>query len=149
MPTDGENKRLKLFKQFAKNFEFVRPYLEKNHGLSYNGELVACPICLTLFTEHALNQDIENPLTIEHIPPYSLGGRGLILTCKKCNNGAGTKLDKTLLENTKIKDFYALKPESSIAANINVNGKPKVKAEVTFKGNDTFFVRPIQRDDDK
>jgi hypothetical protein len=102
------------------------------HGLTYKGSLVACPICLTLYTEHALNQEIENPLTIEHIPPESLGGKRLILTCKNCNNNAG-KLDKRLLDYTKTKDFYEFKPESKVEANIQLNGRHLVKTEIIFK----------------
>ena len=32
-------------------------------------------------------------LTIEHVPPEGVGGRGLPLTCKECNNSAGREFD--------------------------------------------------------
>jgi len=49
-----------------------------------------CPICLSPFTADALG---DGRLSSEHVPPESVGGRELVLTCKRCNNSAGTKLD--------------------------------------------------------
>jgi hypothetical protein len=49
-----------------------------------------CPVCLNAFSEHALIQKI---LTREHVPPRSLGGMRLALTCKGCNSGAGHNAD--------------------------------------------------------
>lgn len=43
-----------------------------------------CPLCLTLFEE----PDFKS-LTFEDVPPKSLGGRPLLLTCKECNGRAG------------------------------------------------------------
>ena len=55
------------------------------------GEAVyPCPICLTLFTVDAL---ADGRLSSEHVPPECVGGHELVLTCKRCNNSAGTKLD--------------------------------------------------------
>ena len=49
-----------------------------------------CPICLTPFPVEAL---ADKRLSAEHVPPKSVGGRELLLTCTVCNNSAGTKLD--------------------------------------------------------
>jgi hypothetical protein len=49
-----------------------------------------CPICRKPFTVEALD---DGRLSKEHVPPQSVGGRELLLTCKECNNTAGTKLD--------------------------------------------------------
>lgn len=49
-----------------------------------------CPICLTPFTTDAL---ANGRLSLEHVPPKSVGGHELVLTCKCCNNTAGAKLD--------------------------------------------------------
>jgi hypothetical protein len=42
------------------------------------------------FTIEAL---ADKRLSAEHVPPKSVGGRELVLTCTVCNNLAGTKLD--------------------------------------------------------
>ncbi len=49
-----------------------------------------CPICMTPFTSEAL---ADKRLSAEHVPPKSVGGRELLLTCRVCNNSAGSKLD--------------------------------------------------------
>ena len=49
-----------------------------------------CPICLDAFPVTAV---ADGQLTSEHVPPKSLGGRELLLTCRRCNNTSGTKLD--------------------------------------------------------
>ena len=46
---------------------------------------VLCPICLSVFSrQEALN----GGMTIEHAPPKAIGGSGICLTCKQCNEGA-------------------------------------------------------------
>jgi len=50
----------------------------------------ACPCCLTVFPIEAIAQQV---LTIEHVPPAALGGKDMLLTCKRCNNDAGMHFD--------------------------------------------------------
>lgn len=45
-----------------------------------------CPICLSEFTESDV---AAGKMTLEHVPPESLKGSGLCLTCSQCNNTAG------------------------------------------------------------
>jgi len=49
-----------------------------------------CPLCTQPFTVEALD---DGRLSMEHVPPQSVGGRELLLTCTACNNVAGSKLD--------------------------------------------------------
>jgi hypothetical protein len=53
---------------------------------NYRGRGYACPICLRISPSDAT-------LTVEDVPPKSVGGRPLILTCKSCNDAAGATLD--------------------------------------------------------
>ena len=58
-------------------------------GLS-DGSNYRCPICENDFKQ----DDIDSgALTLEHIPPQSVGADLCMLTCKSCNTKAGTKLD--------------------------------------------------------
>lgn len=50
----------------------------------------ACPICLKAFREEAIALRV---LTREHVPPKSLGGNRLVLTCTGCNSGGGHSAD--------------------------------------------------------
>lgn len=49
-----------------------------------------CPLCDVPFERPAVD---SGELTEEHVPPSSFGGRALVLSCARCNNAAGTKLD--------------------------------------------------------
>ncbi len=48
-------------------------------------DLGICPICLT-----------PDPTSREHVPPHSIGGNALILTCEQCNNEFGSKYEPHL-----------------------------------------------------
>lgn len=48
--------------------------------------LYVCPLCVRGLTEVDIGE-----LTREHVPPASLGGKSLVLTCRECNNRAGGK----------------------------------------------------------
>ena len=50
------------------------------------GEIYPCPICARGFDRDALDRRL---LTLEHVPPQSMGGKPVCLTCKECNNTAG------------------------------------------------------------
>lgn len=50
-------------------------------------ELDRCPICLS-----------PVPTSEEHVPPESLGGMKMALTCAPCNNGFGSHLEAVLLD---------------------------------------------------
>lgn len=54
-----------------------------------------CPLCLTAFSERALTDvvDPQERLTYEHVPPESVGGKRMLLTCGACNSDAGTEID--------------------------------------------------------
>lgn len=54
------------------------------------GTFYVCPCCMTMYDREALN---TGDLTIEHVPPKQLGGLPLVLTCRPCNNAAGTRLE--------------------------------------------------------
>ena len=100
-------RRKKLFDKYKENlFSILR--LNK---IKFNEEIpfVICPLCRRYFFEDSLLQSSENPLTIEHVPPESVGGKGLILTCKECNNIHGSDLDTHLTKRIKQHNFLNLK----------------------------------------
>jgi hypothetical protein len=62
-----------------------------------------CPLCLKIYTEQALLQRI---LTREHVPPESLGGRRLALTCEPCNSGGGHAADSHARREADLIGFF-------------------------------------------
>src|ERR1700680_2136773 len=79
----SDRKKREWFELGAKAFAQVYPG-------TFDQATYLCPICLDPLTIEAL---ADKRLTAEHVPPESFGGRELLLTCKDCNNSAGTKLD--------------------------------------------------------
>jgi len=54
-----------------------------------------CPLCGDAFTQ----DDVESDrLTLEDVPPKSVGGRPMCLTCRPCNSAGGHQVDATVAE---------------------------------------------------
>lgn len=112
-----EERRKRIFDVFAKNWQLTLPIApfdtSELHDEKFQ-EAVLCPICMMLYNRNGLDQSIDNPLTIEHCPPEELGGKPLLLLCKKCNNSAGSELDVKLMEYLNVKPFNEAQPEGSV-----------------------------------
>jgi hypothetical protein len=65
-------------------------------------EYYACPGCLVAYNRAAVFGGI---LTEEHVPPEGVGGRGLLLTCKNCNNSSGKEFDAHAVTRLAADDF--------------------------------------------
>ncbi|MGB3467748.1 MAG: hypothetical protein WBA74_20850, partial [Cyclobacteriaceae bacterium] len=66
------------------------------------------PLCFEPFTKISLNSDSTNQLTLEDVPPKSLGGNPKVLTCKNCNSFSGSELDVHILNHLLSLDAKAL-----------------------------------------
>jgi len=64
-----------------------------------------CPICGGPFDEQAAK---EAQLTEEHVPPRSLGGRAIALTCHGCNSRAGYTAEAALKSREESRGFVEL-----------------------------------------
>lgn len=124
--------------------------------MGHQGGYYACPICGILFDEVALD---NGSLTGEHVPPEAVGGKMLILTCKKCNNISGTLFDAALAES---KQYYrqakgimgqmhgdighvtVSTPTSMVNANL-VRKDEKARLQITGKHNDPSKVEELKR----
>ena len=64
------------------------------HGLEHllpdDPNTYPCPLCESLFPLAALD---DGRLTAEDVPPGSVGGRKILLTCQTCNNRQGSSID--------------------------------------------------------
>ncbi|WP_417687899.1 HNH endonuclease [Pseudidiomarina sp.] len=60
-------------------------------------DLLLCPICL--------QETPFNDATLEHVPPESIGGREILLTCKPCNNRLGAKYDSHVARKIRFDGF--------------------------------------------
>lgn len=82
--------KLRWFDRGAAAFERTFPGVAASRLGPHIGPVYVCPICDQGFTREAVP---SGERTAEHVPPESFGGRELLLTCKWCNNEAGSRLD--------------------------------------------------------
>lgn len=136
-------KRAKIFTVYSKHLQFIEQAgLIEGLRLHFD-ETYICPLCLQQFSRVSLDQNLPNPLTLEDVPPQSLGGRADILTCFECNNQAGTKFDHHLTEGLKQYDNSRLLPNTKFPVTINY-GAHKVQGEVivSAEGNPSMLHKP-------
>src|SRR5882724_7018664 len=100
-----------LFKIFSKNFEYVNEKNGQVRFTPYIADSYMCPICFEGFLEKDLSPSGSSYLTIEHVPPDSLGGKASILTCNKCNSESGKSFDKELKILMDTLDFTEFLPK--------------------------------------
>lgn len=91
----GKAKRVRMFQVGAAAVE----------KLTGQAGVYLCPICGGPFDEHAAE---EAELTEEHVPPRSLGGRAIALTCRGCNSRAGYTAEAALKNREESRGFVEL-----------------------------------------
>ena len=105
-----------------------------------------CPICLGVF-ETVGNSTEGNWLTEEHVPPKSIGGKVLCLTCRKCNCPAGGEIDAELAREKCSRSFISIDGQSR-PAKLIVNGLA-LNIEQTWTDTRAHFHVLIERNDPK
>jgi hypothetical protein len=140
----GKAKRKKhiLFNLFSQNLEWVK----KHHSISFKPDFsngYICPLCFDLFLEKDLEDTLPNHLTLEDIPPVSLGGKQLALTCKTCNSRSGHELDAHLLKNLIVSDAKMFLPYSKADTTFELYGNSLSGVfEVDEKGTMKLHFQP-------
>lgn len=114
-------KKLGLFKLFSKNLEWVKEHPSIKFKPDFSNGII-CPLCFDVFFEKDLDIKLKNHLTLEDIPPKSLGGKPLALTCKVCNNKSGHELDAHLLKKLLTNDVKSFLPNSKAETTFELNG---------------------------
>ena len=117
----SQKKKLTIFNLFSQNLEWVKKHPSiKFHPDFSNGCI--CPLCFDVFFEKDLQTTIKNYLTLEDIPPASLGGKPLALTCKNCNSRSGHELDAHLLKSLVETDSQMFLPNSKMNVTFDLGG---------------------------
>lgn len=113
MASDGDKRRLNLFRKYAKNLELWRPARKG---------MYVCPLCMTRGFNESAVYGPNPPLTDEHGLQKGLGNPCHILTCAECNNVAGTKIDADLHKRLHFSSFCEAdqtKPLKNIRMNVS------------------------------
>jgi hypothetical protein len=112
--------KLRWFRRGAAAFERTFPgVLASKLGGDF-GPAYVCPICDRAFPEEAVAAGV---LTAEHVPPESFGGRELLLTCRKCNNDAGTLLDAHARRKEDLADVMTRPPSKPLKVTVERQGR--------------------------
>jgi hypothetical protein len=103
------------------------------------GDQYVCPLCLRPFDHTALHTE----LTIEHVPPESLGGKELVLTCRDCNSHAGHTIDAHARRQDVALGFLTGSARGTAPVTIIRNGVP-LRANMTY-GDGAIAVEGVDR----
>ena len=109
------------------------------------GEWYACPLCQTFFTIDEL--DTKN-LTKEQVPPRSIGGREMVLTCRQCNNRAGATFDAHMERAEAFRRFGSDEPLRQLDITLTVAGIPNRGSMYAGPAGILMFGNPKQNHPD-
>jgi|SRR5579884_706110 len=89
-----------------------------------------CPLCLRTFPLNSLE---NGDLTVEHVPPESLGGKPLLLTCARCNHTSGTAFDAAARNAERLRSHLAGTEDNLANATFSLNDT-LVNGEILIAG---------------
>lgn len=90
---------LQEVERYNQNWNIIRKSIK---GITFQpdrDDIFVCPLCFRYFLREEWNKEY---LSIEHVPPQSLGGKAKTITCRKCNNDSGHLLDIDLVNEQKL-----------------------------------------------
>jgi hypothetical protein len=122
------------FDQGGDAFKRTFPEIAKNVP---SDRFYVCPVCLLAFGEEALALRF---LTCEDVPPKSVGGRKLALTCRQCNSEGGHEVDSHARREANLYDFAAGNLREIKAGLITASGRVPIRLSASGQGIQMFGV---------
>ena len=126
-------KRRHLFETYSRNYGVVKkhPHIHLEPDIE---NVFVCPLCFGYFTREEVlaGENVEAPVTLEHVPPKALGGRPRTLTCRECNQWSGHALDSHLAHRSRVFDFVHRMPGTSVDAKVTLNDEIALTATVRY-----------------
>ncbi|ELR73515.1 hypothetical protein C900_04367 [Fulvivirga imtechensis AK7] len=134
--------REKLFKLFSANLNEVKRHASISLEPDFEDGYI-CPLCFDVFFCKDLSNASKNPLTLEDVPPKSLGGNPKTLTCRECNSKSGHELDTHLLIRLNEIDARNFAPNSKYRTTFSKDGnKINGLIEVDNNGELSLYLEP-------
>ena len=90
-----KDKRNYLLELYSKQIETI-PFVSSDGVEFHMADAYICPLCLKAY---AIG---NSELTLEHVPPESVGGKPILITCKACNSNRGSDIDVCLTNELEI-----------------------------------------------
>ncbi|MFB6876884.1 HNH endonuclease [Streptomyces sp. NBC_00487] len=130
------NKRERWFNEGAPLLRQVMERIGLADRLPSDDPYYACPCCLYAFPLEAV---AAQKLTIEHVPPEALDGKGMLLTCKRCNNDAGRDFDSHAQMRAEFYNMLAGKGTKRPLRAVFEAGDTRVNGVAQSAGNGWFL----------
>ena len=125
-----KSKRNSILEYYAKQIEAI-PFVTAD-GVEFRmADAYICPLCQHVY---AIAHDA---LTLEHVPPESVGGKPILVTCKACNNSQGADLDVYLMNELEISHNLSHLDTIPQKSRIAFNGI-EINAQTTFSKSEGF-----------
>lgn len=137
--TAGDQKRRFLFDLFSQNFQHVKRD-PRVRAIPDFDEGFICPICFKVFSREALSTEHAEHLTLEDVPPKSLSGNVRTLTCKICNNSAGSELESHLRKQLAADAFFRRTPGMQVETRFKPFPSVNLAAVTQLTGDNTIEV---------
>ena len=121
---------------YAKQIETI-PFVSSDGVKFHIADAYICPLCLRTYA-------IGNTeLTLEHVPPESVGGKPILITCKACNSNRGADIDVYLMNELEIVHNFNHLDTIPQKTRLAFNGV-EINAQTTFSKTDgfTFMICP-------
>lgn len=128
-----------LYTKFHDHLQLIQAN-EMANGLT--GDYV-CPLCLTSYSQQVVNTGV---ITIEHAPQHALGGHENALTCKDCNNGAGSEIDCHLDNLIQRLEFKEQVDGSKREGSFEVSGQ-RIHGSLTYNNGNCELRLPMRSND--
>lgn len=105
-------------------WEFYKPLILKPEEEIRPHFIYLCPLCLN---EYILYKDdvwsCSTEFTLDHFPPKNIGGTNTILTCKNCNNSAGSSYEPVMEEWLGMLNFNKRIPNTELKTTAKLSDK--------------------------
>ena len=135
-----EEKREQLYTIFSRNWEEVKKHLKVRIEPNVH-DTYLCPICFKYFTREGLKDSYDDCLTLEDVPPSSLGGKVRTVTCKICNNTGGSELESHLPLKLRMDEFTQGIPNASIDSIFNPAPNINLDATIHQRGPNLLHIQ--------
>lgn len=132
----NKSKRDAIIEACSKQIEAI-PFITSD-GVEFRmADAYICPLCQHVYAI------AHEALTLEHVPPESVGGKPILVTCKACNNRQGADMDVYLTNELDIlhnlSHLDTIPQKSKIAFNgVEINGQTTFSKSEGFK----FMISP-------
>lgn len=128
--SNKKNKRESIIEACSKEIETI-PFITSD-GVEFRmADAYICPLCQHVYAI------AHEALTLEHVPPESVGGKPILVTCKACNNSQGADLDVYLMNELEISHNLSHLDTIPQKSRIAFNGI-EINAQTTFSKSEGF-----------